>query len=312
VAVGGVDVVPSSPIEKAIDALENAKPNQANAVKKCMDWIVEQLIAETQKWDEDEEKDELLIQSLASSLPFAKTFGRLTEAVASYGSYEAILACYKGLEGILGKYELPRSFSADKQPRDYDFYKFIGHEYLVMLTSSLMLERKWQYLYDLLEVELYDTSINISRRQPMVSFTRLSIYLESLEKRKNRLKLNRMSIHADLLNERHEGELKDVCSLEDFMAADIFLFFRGEFKKPDSHFMSWKPWSSVYLQEVPSFVWELKNKKYSMLIAQAMGSNVDDLKAEYTSVSSRLDKLWNTGMWDNPLLEINPAEFGSK
>jgi len=59
------------------------------------------------------------------------------------------------------------------------------------------------------------------------------------------------------LNERHtKGRLAEICPMDQFIAADFFLFLRAGFE--------WRPWSCLYLYEhTPRFIGEAVRKKYA-------------------------------------------------
>lgn len=77
----------------------------------------------------------------------------------------------------------------------------------------------------------------------MVGYDAFREYLHSLEHRNNRLELRRLSIHADLLEQRikHSG-----IKFRYLMQADFVLFMRAEIMKVD-FYASWFPDKLLYV-----------------------------------------------------------------
>jgi hypothetical protein len=72
------------------------------------------------------------------------------------------------------------------------------------------------------------------------TYTAFRSHLESLESRNINLKLNRLSLHADLLSEHHEHS---VVSFPSFLEADLTLYVRGLLSPK----CRWYPVSAVFL-----------------------------------------------------------------
>jgi hypothetical protein len=83
----------------------------------------------------------------------------------------------------------------------------------------------------------------------------------------------RVSIHADILQARHTtGGLATVLPADEFVAADFFLFLKGELSPEQTgpHF-TWLPWSVLYLRGTPMFILAAEQKAAAQQIARALG-----------------------------------------
>ncbi|MCC3305373.1 hypothetical protein [Sneathiella sp. HT1-7] len=138
----------------------------------------------------------------------------------------------------------------------------------------------------------------------MVKFTEFRNYLESLKYRNKRLKLNRISVHADLLRERSSGT---GIEFNDLMQADFVLLLRGDHDASDSY-DGWWPETLVYCVRLrgPFEIFSrAKSKSYFALIKPMLGiNNIEELRAqleEYKNGSIKLPS-WS-------YLRLEPAQL---
>lgn len=85
---------------------------------------------------------------------------------------------------------------------------------------------------------------------------------------------HRVSLPADILNERHTiGGLAALLPMEEFVAADYFLFLMGELPPGEgSHFsFSWRPWSTIYLHGTPVFLRNAERKQIAKELMKLFG-----------------------------------------
>ncbi len=118
-----------------------------------------------------------------------------------------------GFEAVLNRYDVPKDFVGRHNTTDFDFFKFAGHELYVDFISTLLGHKRWDRLTEVFEQDYYVPRFLVYRLNPTASFTFLGRHVELLEYRKQRLQLNRLSIHADLLQKLHtEGDLAQTLS----------------------------------------------------------------------------------------------------
>jgi hypothetical protein len=220
-------------------------------------------------------------------------------------SQEAAIALVRYFENFLNAYEIPVGFSGSFRKTRLDYFKFIGHELFVILISFLIREGRWELITRVLDQGYYISSPH--RGPETVSFERISDYVETLEDRNKRLELKRISVHADVLNERHtKGQLAERCPMDLFIAADFFLFLRAGFE--------WRPWSSLYLYEhMPRFILEAVRKKYAEQLLQPLKvNNIESLRELLKERIISIHTLHNRGFWRSRLDHFDLDTIGSK
>ena len=99
------------------------------------------------------------------------------------------------------------------------------------------------------------------------------------------------------------------------MAADYFLFLRGEIEKdePRDRGFEWIPWTSVYLRETPDFLHSATRTATAQRLATALGTtDVATLKARLLERAGRLANLWRNGFYDQPLTSEQVERIGTR
>src|SRR5262249_9623763 len=131
-------------------------------------------------------------------------------------------------------------------------------------------------------------------RPRTMPFTEVCQYVRLLEHRNSRRKLNRVSLHADILNGRHsEGRIGDTTPMRDFVVADFFLHLRAATAAgPTDRGVGWYPWSLIYLQEVPSFLHNIELRRQAERLLRPLGvADIAALRELCASHALRVDKL---------------------
>ena len=314
--ITGEIVQPLSIGEQVRIAVENSQPNQVSLIRRFMTWLRDELDALKPNFPPSGIfLDELLIQSIERTTNLVIEFAKLLETIATMNNADAAHEIYKQFELILERYNLPRTFSGSYRDIDFDFYKFIGHELFVTFFSFLIRESRWELIADLLEKSIYVDNHLISGKQDVVSFIYVSQYLELLEHRKKRLHLNRTSIHADVLNERHmHGDIAKVVPMQEFMDADCFLFLRSEFIDPETTLWNkWRPWSKVYMQNVPRYLLEASSARYAEKLLRPLGiNNIEAFRIRLHDALNNLVKMFSNGFSSSSLNRFNPSTIGSR
>ena len=311
---------PPSIGDEARDAVENARPNQALLVRKFMQWLIQEMETLSPDFSKQGERDELLIEAINQTTKLVTGFALLTQSIAIMNASEAGIALYKSFDKLLEHYNVPREFSGVIPTDDFDFYKFIGHELLVTFFSFLIRENRWEVILDILQEDIYIENAKFGE-VGLVSFDYISQHVGLLGYRNKRLKLNRISVHADILKERHTKEgLSNLVSMQQFMDADYFLFLRGEFEKPESSGRpKWIPWSTVFMQNrPPRYLVEATRIYYAQKLLRSFGiDKIEKFRSNLVvlKTTQRLGKIFG-GSYDSdiyePLEDFNPQSIGSR
>ncbi|MCB1470432.1 MAG: hypothetical protein KDK08_25525, partial [Rhizobiaceae bacterium] len=238
----------------AVDAIENLAPNRRAALRRSLDAILKSIRASEPKKARDGGTAEELIEAITKTQPTVAEYSRICEATAMMGDEESALELYRWLGKIFDLYETSPGFEGRFTYSDYDFFKFLGHELIVTLVALLMREQQWQLIARVLDEPI--PMQNLDHQQGNATWEHASEHLQLLIDES--AKRHRISLHGDLLSERHSGEggLSAVLPMQELMEADFFLFLLSQTFKDDTglrrHY--WRAWSCLYLSQAPKFV----------------------------------------------------------
>ena len=303
-------------IGDAIIAIENNEPRQTALVRKFMEDLVEQLVTLAPDFSQAVEPDELLLAALGCTIEPVQAFSRLAEVIAVMDSCPAATALIRGFGKLLEHYRPPRGFSGAFNERDHDLYRFLGHELLVLLHAYLIREDRWELL-----AQLDVRNIPVSNAHNSSSLVDLSYGSQSvtlLEQRRHRLKALRVSLHADLLKERHDqgGPLAAVVSWQEFMDADCFLFLRTVLPEPPTEFRNpWRAYSTLFMDgfRSPIYLNECQSKSKAVRVVKALGlESIEMFQARLAGNKHLLGRLFRESLFHDPLEDFDPAKIGTR
>jgi hypothetical protein len=161
---------------------------------------------------------------------------------------------------------------------DNDVLHYFGHECLVGFVAIAMDARAFQLAAEVLSMPLYKPRDH-DRTGEAASYTAFFAHLPSLDGRNQRLKLNRLSLHADILAEHHEHSL---VPFTNFIEADFTLYVRALLAPK----FRWYPISLVFLGHsfgsFPTYVRATSARFYDRLRPLLLGLGVDALRAQIT------------------------------
>jgi hypothetical protein len=315
-------IQPLSLAEQARTAIETARLDQAVLVRQYMTELANKIDEMTPTFSDNEQDrwDELLLQVIGQLTEMVLEFAQLAETIALINAAAAAQAMYEGFSHILDLYTFPPpSRSLRYHTIDHDLAKFFGHELFVIFFSYLIREKRWELIANLLDEDLYARTENFGppRTVPFYQISEPILLLD--EVRKQRLKSNRISLHADLLNERHtQGDIAKDVPIEQFAEADYFLFLRAQLQPATitSQWPLWMAWSSLYVRHLPRYLEEAKRVKYAQQLLRPLG--VEDIPTLRTRLAERtgiLEKAWGAGpfrIWDNVLAGFDFNTIGSR
>jgi len=312
-------VEPPSVGDQATSAVNARRPDQVAEVRRFMEWLAEQIKVLAPRYDKERDRskwDEMLVQAISHTAGPIVEFARLGEATAKMNAVGAAQAMYKGLAGILEQYRLPAGISGSYNTIDFDFAKFVGHELVVIMFYFLMREEQWTLIADLLDEDIYVENAP-SDKPDLVPFSYASQNIGLLEHRNSRLNLGRTSLHADLLKERHDrqtgGALAELVPMAQFIETDYFLYLRGVLRPTQHYGMAWAPWSTLYLQQTPSFLVKSLRAKYAEQLLKPLG--VPDLQTFRSRFTERVPlerNLFSEWRLDNPFGDFDPQRIGTR
>jgi hypothetical protein len=244
-----------------------------------------------------------LTEALSQTQETVSEFSKIAEVVAALADTEAALEVYRWFGNVLERYNNPKGFSGSSSNADHDYFKFIGHELFVTLIAFLLREQRWALLATLLSEPIPIRYLSRLNGPGSLDWTSVSDHLPSLLDESQRKR--RMSLHADILKARHtSGGLAAIVPMDEFVAADYFLFLAGEIPQPDEAgvVMEWRPWSAVYLDHTPTFLRNAERKQIAdQMIKIFKVPNVEEFRRRMLKRAPGLRALFNTGFWLNPI-----------
>ncbi len=219
----------TSRFRRALDALRNSRPNAIPAFSEYCDVLVSEL--EKLRLDPNVEPfDDAVVESIDSFSPYRDEAIEVFLALALYedsrDSRNTLQRFFERLIPYLGA----------------DNFKFLVHELFLYSIASLIRRERFEAAAHLMATDYYVPGNSDYGRDVMVSFGVFRAYMRSLEHRNERLKLLRLSVRADMLEQRCKGVGVE---FRDLMQADFVLFLRDHLDRPDE-MRHWWPETLLY------------------------------------------------------------------
>ena len=254
-----------------------------------------------------------MLDALDKSKPLCCEFANVANAVAGHHTAELATIIYKGFSGILEGYHVLPGTSGTYFNHQFDFFKFLGHELVVMLMSSLIREDRWEFISEVLGEGVFVRNCE-GHKADIASVEYFSENVYSLEQRNAQLGLRRLCLHSDVLKDRHtDGDLAKLAPHEPFMEADYLLSMRAMVEAKGEPMLYWRPWSIIHMSGTgPRFLIEAKKKTFAQRLASAIGvKTTDELRQLVVENRRYLMELFRRGFWTVPS-GIDPALIGTQ
>ena len=302
-----LDSAPSL-VDQVCAAVESGQPTQALLTRRFMVWVSDEIAALTPVRAEDRQPDELLVEAIAGSTELVEKYGRVTQIIAHLNRDRAAEEIYEGFGPIIEGFEPKRGNLLST-----DLHKFLGHELFVVFFSFLVREGCWELIASLLESRIFVRNTAYGRAGTLPYYVVSSWPVALLEHRNSRLNLRRISLRADLLNERHtEGDLGGIVPMRQFVDAEFFLLLRAELhnRTNDSHWF-WKPWSLMHMDYVPQYLAEASSRTFAQQLLRPLGvRDVQTLRHLLEEQLPRFRTLFEERY--DPFRYFDPASIGTQ
>lgn len=230
-----ITLATSAAHRRAMDALQNSKPHAFAATQEYLETLTDQLKPFRIAVETDPLSDEIL-SNYASFLPYRDETIMLVRAIARaepdprYGD-----ALHAFLERFLLHFH-PSPDSGRYRKFDFDNYKFFAHELLLYFCTIGMADNRPDLIEAVTGRPYYDTARGDYGGSAVQAYDVFSYYDGLLDYRNKRLKINRYSLHADLLKERSAGS---GFRFEQLMQADFILYLRHRLLHSDPYCPWW-------------------------------------------------------------------------
>jgi hypothetical protein len=238
----GISLGTAAAHKRAISALKDKKQFASGA----LDEYLSSFVSNFEKFrisEKEGEFDDQVIDSIEKFLPYRNELVNLFVTLAQYAPEEEnIRKVHRFFESLIPYMSKPENVNSWSE-WDFDNFKFIIHELFLYAVAIFIKHERFDEVNVLLGQQYYIAGRSDYGKDVMVGYDVFREYLRSLETRNNRLQLSRLSVHADLLEQRskHSG-----IEFRYLMQADFVLFMRAEIVQSD--FCSgWFPETLLYV-----------------------------------------------------------------
>jgi len=287
-------------VTPAITAIENNTPNKIIVLRRNLNDLLKKIDSLQPKKHSDGGTVEELKSSINSTQELVAEFSKIIETISIMKDQDSALEVYKWFGNIFEQYTDKPGTSGRTSNADHDYFKFIGHELYVTFITFFLRERQWGLIKKVLQEPIPIKYRRYDNGPSNIDWSDVSEHLPSLLDESTRS--GRLSVHSDILNERHEegGGLSSIIPMEEFAATDFFLFLLGEL--PDEDYkdgnFTWRPWSVLHMKNVPAFIKNAEYTEYAKELAQIYNiPSIAEFKKRLKERYSVIHKLFSRGAW---------------
>ncbi|MCB1866342.1 MAG: TIR domain-containing protein [Chromatiales bacterium] len=238
----GISLGTSSAFKRAISAIRENKPYASGALDEYFAAFSENLERFRLK-EVEGEFDDAVVNSVEQFLPYRNEAIQLFIAISHYApSEDNILKLHRFFESLIPYMNRPENVRQWSE-WDFDNFKFIIHELFLYTVAILLKAECFDQANVLLTQQYYLAGNSDYGKNVMVSFIVFREYMKSLEHRNKRLELNRLSVRADMLEQRSKSSGIEFRHL---MQADFVIFMRAEIESED-YYSRWWPETLLYV-----------------------------------------------------------------
>jgi len=228
---------------RALEAVRESRPYCAGALKEYFETFARNL-ERFRITKDSEEFDEKVTRSIEAFIPYRNEALEIFLALAQYrNSEESWESVHKFFEALIPYLDRPETVT-HYQEWDWDNFRFIVHEMFLYAVASLLRYECFTGVAHLVRQHYYVDTNARRGQEAMVTYSEIRQHLDSLEHRNKRLKLRRLSLHADLLSQRSKTS---PLSFQHLMQADFVLFMRDCLDSLRSdRWQDWWPMTLIY------------------------------------------------------------------
>lgn len=227
---------------RAMDGLTNSKAFAYPATKEYFELFGGELEKFRLAPDVSPESDEF-IENFQSFSPYRDEFIEVVRTISNYTDEDKYIELIHALfEQFQTYFHPPKGVNSYKET-DFDNFKFFAHELFLHTGATFISEDRYHAFNHIVETPYYLPARADRGVDPMGNFSEFRHYLKSLAFRNQQLKLNRISLSADMLHDRSSASGIEFSNL---MQVDFILFLRGELTDLGDY-QNWFPETLVYL-----------------------------------------------------------------
>lgn len=299
----GISLGTTAAHKRAISAIKEKKAFMSGALDEYFSTVVSNL-EKFRITEKEGEFDDQVIDSIEKFLPYRNELINLFVTLAQYAPEEEnIQKVHRFFESLIPYMSKPENVNQWSE-WDFDNFKFIVHELFLYAIAIFIKYERFSEIDLLLKQQYYVAGRADYGKDVMVGYDVFREYLRSLDYRNGRLKLRRLSVHADLLEQRskHSG-----IEFRHLMQADFVLFMRAEIMQSDVY-CRWFPDTLLYVGRFHG-AFEVfarsSSKSYFEKVKCILGidkpSDLDELMEAYKTDRQRLPR-WDFESFSPSLL----------
>lgn len=297
----------------AVEAIESKLPNKTIILRRNLVEILDKINKGQAKPYSEGGTAEDLISAINSTQDFVAEFSKIIETISIMNDSELAMEVYRWFGSILERYYYAPGKNGKVSNADHDYFKFIGHEMFVSMVAFLIRENRWAILKKILAEPILVRHFGGENGPQNLYWDDVSHDLPLLSDDSTHKK--RISVHADILDERHRtGGLSTIMPIDEFVGADFFLFLLGALPQTKYNGYSiWRPWSVLYMHQAPVFLVNAEQKQYAEHLASILKvGSVDELKKRLTERQDGVRRLFDRGFWRNPITSKDIERIGTR
>jgi hypothetical protein len=239
----GISLGTTAAFKRAVSAIKDSKPFASGALDEYLTILAINL-EKFRITNKDGEFDDQVFESIEKFIPYRNEAISVFTSIAQYCPTEDnILKLHRFLESLIPYMDRPEHVKQWVK-WDFDNFKFIIHELFLYLVTILLKHERFMIVNHLLTQQYFVAGRSDYGLDNMVSYGIFQNYLETIKHRNDRLKLNKLSLHADLLSQRSKQSGIDFRYL---MQADFVLFMRAQIHQSDFESL-WFPHTLLYVE----------------------------------------------------------------
>ncbi|MGP8337760.1 MAG: SEFIR domain-containing protein [Methanosarcinaceae archaeon] len=235
----------SASYKRALNAIRNNKEYAKGSIDEYFQTFAENL-EEFRIFSVDGEFDDEVIENIDKFLPYRNEAIEIFLAIAQYrNTPEAWQQVHKFFENLIPYMDVPEGVSTWKES-DFDNFNFIIHELFLYAISSFLKYECFDAVVYLISQHYYVEKNANNGKNIMAPFTIFWSPMRSLANRNKRLNLRRLSLRADLLEQRSKTS---GITFKQIMQSDFILFMRNGIDAINNDaYLDWWPVTLVYIE----------------------------------------------------------------
>jgi hypothetical protein len=208
---------------RAVNLLRSGSAGNSAALQDYLESFAENLEVLRLKPTDNVEFDDLVFTSIEALRPYRDEFVAVITAMAKGSPNDQNIGLMRRFFEQLIPYMFRSEGMTQYHESWFDNYRFIAHEFLLYFIAILIKQELFSKVDDFLTGGFYVGGVSSLAHEPIQPSSILLQTINSLNVRKKRLNLNRLSLHADMIRDR----LPAIgITLGDLMQADLVLFIR--------------------------------------------------------------------------------------